>query len=226
MNPIAYLMTAIVAVALGACGNGAKAPLHAQADCADWNTEAFFEAAKVSDVTRCLQAGMAPEARAEWRLTPLHWAAHFGNAEAIEALIAAGANLEARSESGETPLHVAAIAGHTEAIEVLIAAGANLEARSKWSTPLREAASAGYTEAIGALATAGADLEARNEWGFTPLHEAAYFGKAETIEALLRAGADPKALTTAGKLPFDLIKDNEQLKRTDGYWKLNQARFE
>ena len=90
MNPIAYLMTAIVAVALGACGNGAKAPLHAQADCADWNTESFFEAAEVSDVTRCLQAGMDPEARAEWSLTPLHWAAHFGKAEAIEALIAAG----------------------------------------------------------------------------------------------------------------------------------------
>ena len=108
MNPIAYLMTAIVAVALGACGNGAKAPLHAQADCADWNTEAFFEAAEVSDVTRCLQAGMDPEARAEWSLTPLHWAAHFGNAEAIEALLRAGADLEARDESGYTPLHLAA----------------------------------------------------------------------------------------------------------------------
>ena len=226
MNPIAYLMTAIVAVALGACGNGAKAPLHAQADCADWNTEAFFEAAEVSDVTRCLQAGMDPEARSEWSLTPLHWAAHFGNAEAIEALIAAGANLEARDESGYTPLHLAASTEHTEAIEVLIAAGANLEARSKWGTPLREAAYFGKAETIGALATAGANLEARDESGYTPLHWAAYFGKAETIEALLRAGADPKALTTAGKLPFDLIKDNEQLKRTDGYWKLNQARFE
>ena len=114
MNPIAYLMTAIVAVALGACGNGAKAPLHAQADCADWNTEAFFEAAEVSDVTRCLQAGMDPEARAEWSLTPLHWAAHFGKAEAIEALIAAGANLEARSKWG-TPLREAAYFGKAEA---------------------------------------------------------------------------------------------------------------
>ena len=38
--------------------------------------------------------------------------------------------------------------------------------------------------------------------------------------------ADAKALTTAGKLPFDFIKDNTQLKKTDGYWKLYQARFE
>ena len=150
MNPIAYLMTAIVAVALGACGNGAKAPLHAQADCADWNTEAFFEAAEVSDVTRCLQAGMDPEARSEWSLTPLHWAAHFGKAEAIEALIAAGgepgsakqignaeaigalatagANLEARDESGYTPLHWAAYFGKAETIEALLRAGADPKA--------------------------------------------------------------------------------------------------
>ena len=74
---------------------------------------------------------------------------------------------------------------------------------------------------------AGADLEARAERGITPLHAAATRGNAETIEALLQAGANPKALTdSTGKLPFDLIKDNEQLRGTDGYWKLNQARFE
>ena len=71
---------------------------------------------------------MAPEARAEWRLTPLHWAAHFGNAEAIEALIAAGANLEARSESGFTPLHEAAYFGKAETIEALLRAGADPKA--------------------------------------------------------------------------------------------------
>ena len=168
MNPIAYLMTAIVAVALGACGNGAKAPLHAQADCADWNTEAFFEAAEVSDVTRCLQADMAPEARAEWRLTPLHWAAHFGNAEAIEALIAAGANLEARSK-WSTPLREAASAGYTEAIGALATAGANLEARSESGfTPLHEAAYFGKAETIEALLRAGADPKALTTAGKLP----------------------------------------------------------
>ena len=104
------------------------APAHAQIDCAAWNTEAYFEAAEVSDVTRCLQAGMDPEARAEGGLTPLHWAANFGDSE--------------------------------------------------------------------------------------------------TIEVLLQEGADAKALTSDGELPFDLLKDDEQLKKTDGYWKLYQARFE
>ena len=66
---------------------GLAATLHAQADCADWNTEAFFEAAEVSDVTRCLQAGMDPEARAESGYTPLHEAARSGNAETMDAPI-------------------------------------------------------------------------------------------------------------------------------------------
>ena len=162
MNPIAYLMTAIVAVALGACGNGEKTPLHAQADCADWNTEAFDEVATVSDVTRCLEAGADPNARDEWGMTPLYRAAGFGgNAEVIEALAAAGANLEARDESGQTPLHKAAERGTVEAVETLLAGGADLAARDN-----------------------------------------------------------------DDNLPFDYARDNEHLKGTDVYWKLNQARFE
>ena len=85
MKPRTCFVAAYVAL-------GLAATLHAQADCADWNTEAYFEAAEVSDVTRCLQAGMDPEARSESGYTPLHTAARFGKAEAIEVLIAAGAS--------------------------------------------------------------------------------------------------------------------------------------
>ena len=209
---------------------GLAATLHAQADCADWNTGAFFEAAEISDVTRCLQAGADPEAREENGYTPLHVAATFGNAEVIAVLAGAGANLEARDEMGITPLHAAVIPGNAEVIAALLQAGADLEARAESGiTPLHVAAitrNAEVIAAIAALLQAGADLEAQAEGGGTPLHAAAARGNAETIEALLQAGANPKALTATGKLPFDLIKDNEQLRGTDGYWKLNQARFE
>ena len=93
-------------------------------------------------------------------------------------------------------------------------------------TPLHWAADGGHTKAIDVLIAARVNLEARAEGGLTPLHNAARFWDAETIEVLLQAGADAKALTTAGKLPFDFIKDNAQLQKTDGYWKLYQARFE
>ena len=62
---------------------------NAQVDCADWGTLAFFKAAEISDVTRCLQAGANPN------VLPL--AVITGNAEAIAALAAAGAKLEART---------------------------------------------------------------------------------------------------------------------------------
>ena len=44
MKPIAALIAATVVVALAV-------PVHAQVDCADWNTGAFFEAAEGTDGT-------------------------------------------------------------------------------------------------------------------------------------------------------------------------------
>ena len=45
------------------------------------------------------------------------------------------------------------------------------------------------------------------------------------ITALLDAGADPKARNATGKTPWDHAKDNEALKGSDAYWRLNDARF-
>ena len=97
-------------------------PVHTQVDCADWGTFAFFKAAEVSDVTRCLQAGATPDV--------LHWAALGGNAEAMTVLLEAGANLEPRDESGNTPLHWAALGGNAEAVMALLGAGAHPKVRN------------------------------------------------------------------------------------------------
>ena len=155
MKPIACLVGATVAVALAV-------PVHAQVDCADWDTLAFFEAAAISDVTRCLQAGADPN------VLPL--AAAGGNAGAVMALLEAGANLEART-GGLTPLHLAASSGGTEAVMALLEAAANLEARRTegGGTPLHLAAFNGSAETVMALLKAGANLEARDESGQTPL---------------------------------------------------------
>ena len=76
------------------------------------------------------------------------------------------------------------------------------------------------------LLDAGADIEARDRWGRTPLHWAALFSKnPAVITALLDAGADPKARNATGKTPWDHAKDNEALKGSDAYWRLNDARF-
>ena len=78
-------------------------PAHEQVDCADWNTVAFFEAAEVPDVTRCLQLGADLEARGENGLNPLHWAAMVGCDEVVMALLEAGANPAARDKDYKLP---------------------------------------------------------------------------------------------------------------------------
>ena len=122
--PIACLVAATVAVTL-------TVPAHAQVDCADWNTVAFFEAAEVPAVTRCLQLGADLEARGENGLNPPHWATQFGTAEAVTALVELGAGVNARDEDGLTPLHWTAMVGCAEVVMALLEAGANPAARDK-----------------------------------------------------------------------------------------------
>ena len=115
------------------------------ADCAEWDTPKFFEAATLAEVVECLEAGVDVNARYEYGHTPLHYAAqNTDNPGVITALLEAGAEVNARSENGSTPLHFAA--GSTDnptIIVVLVAAGAEVNARRGGElklTPLHYAA--------------------------------------------------------------------------------------
>ena len=106
------------------------------------------------------------------------------------------ARVEARTIFGETPLHLAA--GNNENPAV-----------------------------IAALIEAGADTEAREPlFGMTPLHRAAMGNENPAVAtALLEAGANPRAKANNGKMPTDYAMDNEALKGSKVYWRLNDARF-
>ena len=179
---------------------GAQAAL----DCAGWNTEEYFQTATVEDVTACLDAGVDVAARTDdYRITPLHWAAGSSeNPALVEVLLAAGADVAARNDYGATLLHRAAQKNENPAV-------------------------------IEVLLNAGASVDARDEDGNTLLHSAAElvsdFGDlhgGDAIEALLDAGANPAARNAAGETPWDLAKENEALKGSDAYWRLNDARFD
>ena len=107
-------------------------------------------------------------------------------------------------------------------------AGADVEARSLLGrTPLMFAAGANRNpEVVQALLDAGADVEARNEYGWTPLMFAAEYNEnPEVVQALLDAGADATAKNGEKETAWDLIQDNEALKDSKAYWRLNDLRY-
>ena len=167
-------------------------------DCENWNTKEFFATATPKAVTDCLHAGADLKARDENGMTPLHIAAWLNeNPSVITTLLEAGADLKARNEDGMTPLHAAAWFNENSAV-------------------------------ITTLLDAGADPNARAKLVGTPLHGAARFNKnPAVITALLDAGADAKAKDgESGKTPFDHARENnEKLKNTDVYWRLNDAQY-
>jgi ankyrin repeat protein len=62
--------------------------------------------------------------------TPLHYAAHRGDARIVTRLLKAGANPNARSANGTTPLMMGAMSGVADVARALIKAGANPKLRN------------------------------------------------------------------------------------------------
>jgi len=116
---------------LALCGV-ALAPPSLAGDCAEWEGNAYFQTASVTEVADCVRAGTDLSSRGALGRTPLHIAAmHNDSPFVIAALVAAGAEPRMRDERDHTPLHSAAMASdHPEIIKALIRAGADPRAPS------------------------------------------------------------------------------------------------
>lgn len=119
--------------------------------------------------------------------TPLHLAAFFGRADAVQVLLAVGADADvaSRNAMAVTPLHSAAAGGHAAIVELLLAAGAAATARQSggW-TALHSAAANGDRAAIVALLRHGAVPDAVSDDGRTPRQLAVESGHAEVVAQL------------------------------------------
>ena len=205
-------------------GQWIDGPLDA-ASCHRWNTDMYFMAATVQDVTACLEAGADVNAYKSGYSagTPLHRAVRKNDLPMIEVLLDAGADVDARDGGGGTPLHVAANYSDKLAVsKVLLAAGADVNARdSNWNTPLHELARFNHplgdqsVELARILIDAGANVETRQRHGNTPLHYAARREEIPIVEVLLEAGADVHARNDDGETPLIKAVGEMSDNRTD-----------
>jgi uncharacterized protein len=128
--------------------------------------------------------------------TALHWAAHWDDVAAADALIKAGANPRASTRLGATPMSVAAENGSAAMIARLLAAGvdANTPFLANNETALMLAARAGSVDGVRLLLDAGADIEARDSLReTTALSWAAEKKHPDVVALLLAQGADATA---------------------------------
>ena len=102
----------------------------------------------------------------------------------------------------------------------------NAKDNDGWTPLIYAAASTDNPEILKALLAADAQLDARGEYGWTPLiHASALNKNPEIVTTLLRAGADGKLTSTEGKTAFDYAAENPNVKDSEAYWLLNEARF-
>ena len=116
------------------------------AGCHRWNTEMYFKAATLEDVTSCLQDGADVNVhdRQYQRHTPLHLAVRWNELPMVEILMKAGADLEARQGGGGTPLHEAAWSSDDPAVfQALLQAGADVNALGRDPGPTPRKATGG-----------------------------------------------------------------------------------
>lgn len=109
-----------------------------------------------------------------------------------------------------------------EVVEALLLYGANAQIAL-----MKAARSSSNEKALSILLKYGAISDETDSSGRTALMEAAQWNdNPAVVDVLLSHGADASLRDSSRKTAFDYAKENNALKGTEVYWKLNDARFE
>ena len=134
------------------------------------------------------------------KATPLHYAAHSGNTDAVSLLLKAGANINAQDAEGDPSLQYALDENRFEIVKLLIRAGANINIKN------RDGRAAAYwaqsAETLQFLIKAGADANSSDNYGYTLLQNASIAGDVDRIKLLIKYGADVNKSNEYGATPL------------------------
>lgn len=127
-------------------------------------------------------------AKNNFGLTPLHYAAAWGHKGAVTLLLSDGADVNAADRQGLTPLFLASRDGREDVVTLLSAQqGVNLERGDEEAhTPLCVAVANGHLRIFARLLNRGADPHAKDKNGMIPLHIASKRGNFEAVTSLLQ----------------------------------------
>lgn len=174
--------------------------------------EDFFHAIRAGDMESLRHLCASPvNVKDRLDMTPLHYAALYGNTESVRLLLERGADVNARNKSGATPLIYGAY--NFEKTRLLVEKGADVNAKSTAGmTPLLVAVSVhGNTPTVRYLIEKGADVKAQGPLGTDALLTASYKGDTEMVRLLLTKGCDPKKKDMGGFSAFlNSFSDTDQ----------------
>jgi len=153
-----------------------------------------IERSDLDKVKALVAAGNSPDTPIEYgehKIPPLMKAAWEGEAEIVEALLAAGAKVNAKAtDTDETALMSAVTKGDPATIGMLLKAGADVNPINKFGfNVFTSAVAAGNEDVAAILLDSGAKIDA-GAHGLTPLQFAASAGNINMIRFLVKHGAD------------------------------------
>ena len=132
-------------------------------------------------------------------MTPLHYAAYFGNAQVADYALKNGTDLNVNDKRGLTPVWFTVSGSRPAMLKKLIALGADLRIKNPAGDDmLYRAATAANPEVVGILLDNGFQAQAKNQYGMTPLAYAARANGIDVMKLLVSRGADLKAIESSG----------------------------
>jgi ankyrin repeat protein len=138
-------------------------------------------------------------------MSPLDWAAHFGNVPMARIAVEHGADVNLVSPRlGRPPLLVAVTKGNSELVTLLLDHGADISIPDKTgNSPLFYAVDKGRTAMVNKLLAHGASIDfTDSHYGRGLLHLAAIKGFRDVAELLVAHGAKVEAADSSGKTPL------------------------